>query len=135
VRHICVTLQDVYTQASAAGAPLVQWLPRWHRGLLQVVEAERDWLALQLPEQQPALFLQVRATVQHCVSQSICVSSLHACKLCDVAGRLAVQPQPGTRLPRRISVCRRASLWGVQCSCITNFGPACLLAPGRLQSL
>ena len=60
VRHICVTLQDVYQQASTEGAPVAMCLAQWHEGMLRVVEVEQDWLATQLPEQQSTLFLQAR---------------------------------------------------------------------------
>ena len=61
VRHVCVALQELFNQAAAAGAEaIVSWLPSWHEQLLAFVSAERDWFALQLPEQQPGLFLQVR---------------------------------------------------------------------------
>lgn len=60
VRHICVTLQDVYQQAATTeGVPVATWLAQWHEGMLQVVEVEQDWFATQLPEHSSALFLQV----------------------------------------------------------------------------
>lgn len=61
MRHICDSLQDVYQQVAEAQVPIEEWLPRWHQCLLKVVAVEKDWLTLQLPEQLPALFLQVRA--------------------------------------------------------------------------
>ena len=65
---MCVTLQDVYQQTADAEKPLAQWLPQWHGGMLNVIEVERNWLALQLPEQQPALFLQVPPICSFCHS-------------------------------------------------------------------
>ena len=55
-------LRNVSTHA-ATGTPadaVDAWLPRWHEAMGRVVPVERDWLALQLPQQQAALFLQVR---------------------------------------------------------------------------
>ena len=46
VRHVCVTLQDVYQQAASnEGTPVATWIAQWHEGMLRVVEVEQDWFA------------------------------------------------------------------------------------------
>jgi hypothetical protein len=66
VRHVCVTLQELYQNVTASDAHVSAWLPQWHEDMLHFIAAEKDWFALQLPEQQTALFLQVRAV--HCAA-------------------------------------------------------------------
>lgn len=49
--------------ADCLQAAVEDWLPLWHDQLLKYVADEQQWLSSVLPQQQPALFLQVRLLI------------------------------------------------------------------------